>query len=223
MNQTYRTKPLLILLSLTLLLVLGVAVVSAGPASTQTADAFTFTDPPVDVGEASLLRNNNGVTTQITLDGAEPGVYTMWWVVWNTPEGCGTPWACNEPDLFNANAGLAIGYAGGTIVDSDGELHIAAHLNEGATLTRFAYPEFQGIGLQLNETTMVDSRHAEIHLVVRYHGEKVPGLVSTALHTFNGACVYDPPIAGSEPAYGTPGPNSCVDVYFAVFGSSAAP
>lgn len=140
----------------------------------------------------------------------------MWWVVWNTPEGCFTPYACNEPDLFNPNAG-------GTLVGANGRLQIDAHLNEGATLTGFPYPEFSPIGLQLTHTSLVDTGHAEVHLVIRSHGAAIPGLINTAIQISNGACVYDPPINGSEPAYGTPGPNTCVDLYAAVFASPAAP
>lgn len=221
MNRKYWNKKVVILLTLVLSILLAAAV-AAAPAATQTADAFDFATMS-DVGDSSLLRNDNGILAETTIHGAAPGVYTMWWVVWNTPEGCNIPFACVEEDLFNPNAGLAIGYAGGTIVDDNGQLHIAAHLREGATLTGFAYPEFQAIGVQLNETTMIDARHAEVHLVVRYHEEKIPGMVSTALLTFNGACVYDPPINGSEPAYGTPGPNTCADLYFSVFLSPVAP
>ena len=92
-------------------------------------------------------------------------------------------------------------------------LNVAASLREGATLQRFAYPEFQAAGVELNETTMIDSRHAELHLVFRYHGELLPGLVGQATHTFNGACVYDGPIADADPIYGTPGPNTCWDPF----------
>ncbi len=191
----------------------------------QSAEAYTFADLPdfVDVGDSKLLRNEDGVAARTTVYGVEPGVYTMWWVVWNTPEGCFEPWACNEPDLFNPNAGLAIGYAGGAVVRSNGVLKITAHLNEGTTLTGFPYPEFQSIGVELNETTMIDSRHAEVHLVLRSHGEMVQGLVGEALRTFNGACIYDPPITGSEPTYGMPGPNTCVDQYFSIFPSEDVP
>ncbi len=223
MFTKYKNQVFAILLSL-VLLVLGVAVASAGSAYTQPADACTFAGAPGcdDVGDSELLRNDNNVRAETTIQGAAPGVYTMWWIVWNTPEGCFNPWACNEPDLFNPNAGLAIGYAGGAIVDEDGELHITAHLGEGKTLTRFPYPELQGI-LALSETTLISTDHAEVHLVFRYHGEKIPGLVNDAMHTFNGACIYGGPIAGTEPAYGAPGPNACVDLYFVVFPSPAAP
>lgn len=205
-----------------LLTVAPVGVAAAEPPTRQSADVFTFADL-TDVGEARMVRTDDSITAKAGVRDAAPGVYTMWWVVWNTPEGCGVPFACVEADLFNANAGLAIGYAGGAAVDSSGKLRINAHLSESAELTGFPYPEFQSIGLQLTETSMLDTRHSEVHLVLRTHGERIPGLVPDMMETFNGGCVYDPPIAGSEPAYGTPGPNTCTDLFFAVFPSEDTP
>jgi hypothetical protein len=188
----------------------------------QTTDVLAFADF-TDVGHAWLKRNDNGVTARGSVHGAAPGVYTMWWTIWNTPEGCFVPFGCSEPDLFNPNAGLAVGFAGGGVVGPNGELHVTARLREGAAVGRFPYPEFQAVGVQLTEESLTDSRHAEVHLVLRSHGPKVRGLVGEALGSFNGACVYDPPISGSEPTYGTPGPNTCADLFFAVFPSENSP
>ncbi|NIW44751.1 MAG: hypothetical protein GWN30_08305 [Gammaproteobacteria bacterium] len=176
-----------------------------------------------DVGDAYIYRNDRGITAQGMASGVAPGVYTMWWVVWNAPENCNTAYACLEPDLFNSEVRVAIGYAGGAMTDKNGNFMISAHLSEGETLTGFPYPEFQALGLQLNDTTMIDSRHAEIHLVFRYHGIVEPMLLSTAMHTFNGGCEYTIPISGSEPAYGTPGSNICVDTHFVIFPSEDTP
>jgi hypothetical protein len=194
-------------------------IASAEPTARQTTKVFAFADSS-EVGEARLVRTDDTITAKAGVKGAEPGVYTMWWIVWNTPEGCGTPFACGEADLFNPDAGLAIGFAGGAVVDSSEKLRVTnATLSEGEELTGFPYPEFKSIGLEVNETTLLDTRHAEVHLVLRSHGAKIPGLVREMAHTFNAGCVYDPPITGSEPTYGTPGPNTCEDLYFAVFPS----
>jgi hypothetical protein len=217
-----KRKSFLIMFVLLVLLAMSSFPALASPVTLQISDVLTFGDFQ-DVGDSWLQRNDNVVVSMVNVNGADPGVYTMWWIVWNTPEGCYNPYACDEPDLFNPYAGLAIGYAGGAVVGPNGELKVTAKLTEGDTLTGFAYPEFQAIGVQLTETTMINVRHAEVHLVLRNHGEKEPGLVGEAMHTFNGGCVYDPPINGSEPAYGTPGPNTCFDPYFTVFPSEDAP
>lgn len=201
------------------------APASAGPPpERQTTDLLAFADLG-DVGQAKLLRTRHGVKTVATAPDVAPGVYTMWWVVWNTPEGCATPNQCGEGDLFDpeGDTGLAIGYAGGTVVGANGRLRIAGQLREGGSLEGFPYPEFGEVGVSLTETTLVDSRHAEIHLVIRSHGEPIPTLLRSQLRTFNGGCVYEPPINGSEPAYGKPGPNTCSDEFFAVFPSTDTP
>ncbi len=194
---------------------------AAGYATHQDADVFAFADLPdlIDAGDADLTRTGSTVKAKFTMDDAPEGVYSLWWVVWNTPEGCETPYACNEPDLFNPNAGLAIGYAGGGTVGPSGNLAINARLTEGQELTGFPYPEFSEVGLQLQDPTMFDSRHAELHLVLRSHGDGIPGLFGEMRRTFNAGCEYVGPIDGSAPTYGTPGPNECEDVYFAVFPS----
>ena len=206
-------------------LALTAAPASAGsPPDRQTTDVLAFADLG-DMGQANLVRTSRGITATAKAHGIPAGVYTMWWVAWNSPEGCATPYQCGEGDLFDpeGDTGLAIGYAGGSVVGHNGKLTIAAHLREGENLRGFPYPEFGAVGVSLTETSLVDSRHAEIHLVLRSHDERIPGMVGTQLRTFNGGCVYDPPINGSEPAYGEPGPNTCSDEFFAVFPSVDTP
>lgn len=205
------------------MIILMTAATLVSAATRQPADLFTFAPPHDIVGQARLDRTNNSAHAQVQAEGAEPGMYTMWWVIWNTPEGCATPWACVEADLFNPNAGLAIGYAGGGIAGDNGKLTVAGNLHEGVPVNGFAYPEFAAIGVQLTETAMIDIDHAELHLVLRHHGELIPGMVDEATHTFNGACVYDPPLDPGNLAYGAPGPNTCADLYAAIFASPEAP
>ncbi|MCI0425136.1 MAG: hypothetical protein L0Z47_04690, partial [Actinobacteria bacterium] len=174
------------------LLVLGLVGLTATPVSAshlekQRTDVLAFADLG-DTGDARLWRTNNRVLTAAGAEGIPAGVYTMWWVVWNTPEGCATPFACGEADLFDpeGDTGLAIGYAGGDIVGANGRLRVVAHLREGRALDGFPYPEFGAIGVSLTETSLVDSKHAEIHLVLRSHEERIPGLIQSQLRTFNG-------------------------------------
>lgn len=210
---------------LTLCLVLAGLAVPAGAVSgdVQTTDVLAFADLE-DRGETQLWRTDDGIRTRVRAD-LPQGVYTMWWVVWNTPEGCADPFACNEPDLFDpeGDTGLAIGYGGGAVVGPDGTFSLQSRLAEGATLTRFPYPEFSAVGVSLTETTLVDSDHAEIHLVFRSHGDIVPGMLRTQRATFNGACTYQPPLDSASPIYGDPGPNTCEDQFFAVFPSIDTP
>lgn len=190
---------------------------AADPAAThQNTDVLAF-DGFADVGDAHLVRNDNGITTRLRLSGLQPGVYTLWWVVWNAPGNCATPFACTDADVFNPDVQVAIGRGGGRIVGSHGNLNLAASLAEHQELTGF--PTEFGIP---TADALADARHAEAHVVLRSHGPKIPGLTNEMLHTFNAGCVYESPIDGTEPAYGTPGPNDCEDLYFAVFPSENA-
>lgn len=209
----------------TALAVVALVAVAAAPASAQqtkqNTDVVSYADL-ADVGDARLFRTSNAVVAKAKATNIPTGVYTMWWVVWNTPEGCATPFACDVVDLFDpeGDTGLAIGYAGGAVVGPGGNLSIAVQLKEGKTLRGFPYTEHEALGLSLPETSLVDSDHAEVHLVLRSHQDLIPGMVSSQLGTFNGGCAYGPPIDQSEPIYGVPGPNTCSDQFFAVFPST---
>lgn len=194
-----------------LLLPLGVGTATAEQATRQRAEVLTF-DDHAEAGHAQLLRTDDTVRTRARLSGIEPGVYTLWWVVWNAPENCETPFACTDTDLFDREVEVAIGYGGGRLVEHSGRLNLAASLREGDELAGF--PTEFGIPLA---DDMDDARRAEIHLVIRSHGEKIAGLVDEMLHTFNAGCIYTGPIEGSEPDYGTAGPNTCEDRFFAIF------
>ncbi len=201
-----------LLTALLLLFPVGVGTATAEQAIHQRAEVLTFGDQQ-DVGQARLLRTDDTVHTRARLSGIEPGVYTLWWVVWNAPENCQTPFVCTDTDLFDPDVEVAIGYGAGRVVEQSGRLNLAASLREGEELTGFP-TEFR---IPLADE-LVDARHAEIHLVLRSHGEKIAGLVDEMLHTFNAGCTYTGPIEGSEPPdYGTAGPNTCEDRFFAVF------
>jgi hypothetical protein len=98
-----------------------------------------------------------------------------------------------------------------------------ATLIEGSKPTDFPYPEFQPIGFKLNEPTMIDACHTDVHLVLRYHGDHIPELEKSALYTFNGACKDNPPITEEYPRFGTLGPNTSVDLLFMVSPSENTP
>lgn len=197
----------------------GFVAAAAGPDATHQETDVLADDLETTVGEASLVRNDNGIRTRARVSDVEPGVYTLWWVIWNAPENCETPYSCTgKADLFKPEVEVAIGFGDGQVVESDGELDLAASLDEGEELTGF--PDEFGVP---TVEAMTDARHAEVHLVARSHGPKIPEKVNDMLHTFNGGCVYEEPIEGTEPKYGEAGPNTCEDLYFAVFDSEDAP
>ncbi|GAA4313954.1 hypothetical protein GCM10023115_29250 [Pontixanthobacter gangjinensis] len=143
------------------------------------------------VGEATLLRNQNGLSFSYKSDGLTPGyAYTMWWVIWNKPENCATPGACLDPDVANPDVEVSIMAAGGHVVGKSGKGYFGGHINEGDDSG--SVNELLGLppagGLQEG-----NSFGAEVHLVVRSHGPAIPGEVSEQISTYVGGC--DAPFA----------------------------
>ena len=128
---------------------------------------------------------------------------TLWWVIFNNPEHCTTS-PCDEPDLFNVDVNASIAYGTGQISRRNGRVALTAALYETGDgfhdVDPFTTSLVGGPGL-------VDSKAAEIHLVVRDHGQPVQGMVDQQLSEF-----IDPGCLELG------GPNVCADVQYAVFG-----
>lgn len=116
---------------------------------------------------AHLIRVDGAVAVEIATSGLEAlQPYTTWWVVFNSPTGC--TGACNADDIFDADgkmnpnpsAGVSVLFADGTIADADGNANFSALLSVGDPL-----------GQVLTGAGLVNPRNAEIHMVVRHHGE----------------------------------------------------
>jgi hypothetical protein len=135
------------------------------------------------------MRNSNGITTNVNTAVAEPGVYTVWWVVFNHPATCST-YLCtfDEPDL--------VSHAAGHIVADRGNANLAGSLRVGGPLGEVIY--------EGPEPELTNPEGALITLVIRYHGLAIPGAIPQQRSTFLGGC----PLGGSL---------SCQDVQLVVF------
>ncbi|MGH7447572.1 MAG: hypothetical protein ACRELT_08425 [Longimicrobiales bacterium] len=187
------------------------AEAAAISADHSTTPVLTFAGM-ADVGTSSLVRRSDGVSFNVRTTQLEPGTATtVWVVVFNRPQACaGTP--CMEPDLFNPDTEADVMYGAGHVIGGAGRATFAGSRRVGdASGSIFAPLGLPAPGLQ-------DAQSAEIHLVVRSHGPTIPGLVSDMIHSFNGGCQpLGPPFpAPLPPEYGVPGPNTCVDVQFAI-------
>ena len=166
------------------------------------SNVYTFANM-TQVGNSSLTRNDGGVSFTVSTSGIEPNTAnTLWFVVFNNPENCSD--ACGEDDLFTPSVMADVMYAAGRVVMHSGKANYAATRrvgdNEGSIFPVFGAPS----------PGLLDARKAEIHLIVRSHGELIPGLISEMISTFAAGC------SGFPPALGTPGPNTCEDIQFAV-------
>lgn len=181
--------------------------VSAKASSKQTApigglDGIT--------GTSTLHRNKNGITVNFKAEDLYPGAYTIWWVIWNNPEDCGTPFACADSDFGFVE--VEVLYAGGNVVGNNGKGNISAHLNagdvSGSINDLFGLPAAGG--LQAGNTF-----DAEVHIVLRTHGPKVPGLVNEQISSYAGGCdtpFLIPPFTAYPDEIG-----QCADIAAAIF------
>ena len=175
------------------------------------------TPPPnlIVIGTSTLHRNKNGITVNFKAEGLYPGAYTIWWVIWNNPQKCLTPGACNDGDFATSEeVGVEVMYAAGHIVGNNGKGNFSAHLNvndaSGSINDEFFRLPYFGKGLQAGKTFS-----SEVHIVLRTHGPKVPGSVNDQINSYDGGC-DDPLLHNPFTVY----PNiigECADIAAAIF------
>jgi hypothetical protein len=217
----FRATLIAVVLILSLLGVLAAPAAGAAPAEESTGHVFRLADvlahvfggapPPEPVGSSKLVRTDNGMSADLETTGLTPGhVVTLWWVVFNDPDGCqaGIPGfsSCGRDDALAGRGGVSPNHAAGAIVDEDGTVGFGAHLRVGDDSRALAGPG------------LVAPRGAEVILVLKTHGPKIPGLVSDQLHTFAGGCAdqSDAPPSTPPELLGTPGPNDCAEIQVSV-------
>ena len=164
-----------------------------------------LTDPEV-VGKATLKRSKQGVSLSLHTTHLGPGhAYTIWWVIFNNPKAC-TDAGCgiDESDFVNPKVDASIMNATGRVADHRGKGWFSAFLPAG-----FIHTNTPAGGLrQVSGPGLQNVKGAEIHVVVRCHGEWVGPFADTEqLSTFNGDCNAD-----TAPQLG-----GCYDAQFAVF------
>jgi hypothetical protein len=173
-----------------------VGSVAAGSASQTTSPVHPWLQPGVTLGGYSqVVRNDNGVRATFHAEGLAPGTATtMWWVFFNNPSACLYPIpgvsSCSLADvLTNAGpSGASVQYAAGHVIGDSGQATFGSYFSAGAT------PRCAGFGLPC--AGLYNARTAEVHLVLRTHGEAVPGFVDEQISSFNGGCLAGEPNAG---------------------------
>jgi len=177
--------------------ILTAALLALSPAlqaaSVSTTTMVQFGGGPAIPGTSStLIRDDAGITATIMTSGLTPGdTYTIWVVIFNNTAACSPP-GCGGDDLAPRGGDPAVQssvtYGTGHIISTTGNATFALRKNAGdATGANF------GPGL-------TNPMGAEIHLVVRSHGQPIPGMIEEQISTFRGACP----------------PNDCVDQQAAI-------
>lgn len=165
-----------------------VALTAPAQASPRSGEASVhrFSDlSTIDGAASSLWRQASGVTATVrTRELAAGHAVTLWWVVFNDPSECNDSSEslgsqCGPGDLppfgSDDSAVTSLLYAAGHVVGEAGGATFAARLRVGDDTDAMWGPG------------LIDPAGAEIHLVVRDHGEKRPGDTDDAIRSF-GAC-----------------------------------
>jgi hypothetical protein len=128
---------------------------------------------------ATLVRNSSGVTAAFHTSQLDPGaVYTVWLVIFNEPDGCSGP--CDLADVVpfpgNPAAVVSLVNIGGHVIGQNGRSNFGGRLNTGDASTALFGPG------------LLDPFKAEIHIVLRTHGQPIAGMIDDQTASFNGGC-----------------------------------
>jgi hypothetical protein len=141
----------------------------------------------ITTGTSTLTRSDTKISVSYKTTGLIPGhAYTLWWVIWNNPQDCAVPGACDEPDFNTPEAvGVDVLYATGLVVGTDGSVTFKAELTAGGNYQ--SANEYMDLppagGLNLG-----NSMSAEVHLALRSHGPVIPGMVDNQISSYLGGC-----------------------------------
>ncbi len=164
----------------------------------------------------------------------ESHAVTLWWLFFNNPDGCltnpGAPEQCGEIDVFseaylesvatgapdpslispNKIAKLGVVFATGGVTDARGRIRLVASAYRNAPDVPLSLGP--GVVDPLDLRRAFENPNAEIHLVLRDHGQAVRGGLITQITNFLEPFCSDPLLLFFA------GENTCQDVQFAVFG-----
>lgn len=202
---------------LTAAVLVPAGVAHGDPASRSDNPVFTIPKPgapPSVVGSSTLVRTPNGVSVTLETSSLESGhVVTLWWIVANSPDECdfGIPGLsqCGPADHEAGLGDMSVLNAAGRIVGEDGGGDYGAHLRVG-DISRAL---FEG------EPGLVNPRGAEVILVLKSHGPKIPRLTSEMLSTFAAGCADQttpPSLDTREGMVGTADENDCGEIQISV-------
>lgn len=188
---------------------------AAGPPGQETADVLAFADlEVVSEDTARLVRGTDSLRTRTNTRDLDHGhVITLWWVIFNNPDECAGE-GCGEADLFNPAVEPSCVYAEGSIVGGNGHARFIDRLTVGEHRDS-CIDFFVDLvpGLEGEDHGLTNPQGAEVHLVLRSHGPRIPGQVAEQRTTFAGGCEFflDPGATHELE------PGQCSDLQFAVF------
>ena len=207
-------------------LAVGIALLTVVPvlaAAKDVASLQNFSDGSKAGGNSKLVRDGAAgtVASHINATHLMPGgAYTYWYVIFNNPELC-SDGVCGEDDLFvdpetpnvaQINAvGIAVLGGNGEVANNGGRAAFSGGLTEGVIGSGLDIVIGPGGLIPLGPGMLQGGKAmtAEIHIVIRNHGEAQTGVdLFEQLNRFWGNCTNVP--VDDDPTF------ECIDEQFAV-------
>lgn len=159
---------------LTVVFVTAIALISSSFAQNHSeTTVFNYADATEIEGTYSqLIRSENTIAMELKTNDLMPREpYTVWWVIFNEPTACSE--TCDGDDIFAADGSMSLNeaaeisilFADGAMSDADGNGNFSAVLTED-----------RPFGQVLAGPGLTATQDAEVHLVVRHHGDLIPEL-----------------------------------------------
>ena len=160
----------------------------------------------ITVGESKLSRGNHMINMKYEFDALPKNhAYTIWAVVFNNPEHCATL-PCSAADLDNPDVLLDALFIGGAVTPrgfGHSKAVVTGGLREGDTSGSLFGELFN-----LPSVGLLDTRKAEVHLILRSHGPKIRELVREQTTSYSGGCFNPLPDFTEIPDE----PGECADI-----------
>ncbi len=130
-------------------------------------------------GSSTVRRTEEGLAVSLQATGLDPGAaYTVWVIVFGDPASCVGP--CDGGDMDSGTGDPAMRLLTGKVVDGQGSGEFSGHLELW---------DPTGGGAKGNALTGITNLNAaEVHIVLRSHGEPIPGQIEAQISTFSGGC-----------------------------------
>lgn len=165
-----------------LLLLTSLTTVGGQGSRTTTSVHWLSNLAEVEGGSATLVRSGEGVSYNLRTSGlTSRDAVTNWWVIFNHPSACTNPIneigsLCGLDDLFGVGVDASVLFATGHVVGNGNHANFAAHLLVGDTDGALFGPG------------LTNPEGAEVHIIVRTHGEMIPELVAGQISSVDVAC-----------------------------------
>ncbi len=158
----------------------------AGGAAQSSSPVYWWWDSENSVGTSRLIRHRNGISARYSTKGLPAGqAVTLWFIVFNNPDGCSTTPCTLPDDLFNPAAEADFLWGGGQVIGAAGRATFGGYLQVG-DLSGSGFPE---VGFEQLAIGLTDPLGAEVHLALHSHGPAMTGETLTAqLSSYTGGC-----------------------------------